>query len=171
MESEYIICKECGKAFIPPKRRIICKECGKAFIPSKRRNQLYCSHNCQVVHNNRIYNARRAERSKPNHICERCGKAFYSKRVTARYCSRECYREPKRKERSAWRQLTAIAQMRREEKRRKQERDAYLARRDLEAKESERAVPVRVSIGENGLRIESRGNCAGGNASHTRHTP
>lgn len=155
MESEYIRCKECGKA----------------FIPSKRRNQLYCSHNCQVVHNNRIYNARRAERSKPNHICERCGKAFYSKRVTARYCSRECYREHERKERSARRQLTAIAQMRRKEKRRQQDRDAYLARRDLEAKESERAIPVRVSIGENGLRIESRGNCAGGNASHTRHTP
>lgn len=155
MESEYIKCKECGKA----------------FIPSKRRNQLYCSHNCQVVHNNRIYNARRAERSKPNHICERCGKAFYSKRVTARLCSLQCYREHERKERSARRQLTAIAQMRREEKRRKQERDAYLARRDLEAKESERAIPVRVSIGENGLRIESRGNCAGGNTSHTRHTP
>jgi hypothetical protein len=68
-------------------------------------------------------------------------------------------------------QLTAIAQMRRKEKRRQQERDDYLARRDLEAKESERAIPVRVSIGENGLRIESRGNCAGGNASHTRHTP
>ena len=154
MESEYIRCKECGKA----------------FIPSKRRNQLYCSHNCQVVHNNRIYNARRAERSKPNHICERCGKAFYSKRVTARFCSLQCYREHERKERSARRQLTAIAQMRREEKRRQQERDAYLARRDLEAKESERAIPVRVSIGENGLCIESRGNCAGGCATNIPYT-
>ena len=149
---------------------IKCKECGKSFIPSKRRNQLYCSDNCRIVHNNRKFNAKRAERSKPNHICERCGKAFYSKHVTARYCSMECYREHERKERSAWRQLTAIAQMRRNEKRRQQERDAYLARRDLEAKESERAIPVRVSIGENGLRIESRGNCAGGCATNIPHT-
>ena len=155
MESEYIRCKECGKA----------------FIPSKRRNQLYCSHNCQVVHNNRIYNARRAERTGPNRTCKECGKRFYSLKSSARFCSMQCYREHERKARSARRQLTAIEQMRRKEKRRQQERDAYLARRDLEAKEFERAIPVRVSIGENGLRIESRGNCAGGNASHTRHTP
>ena len=155
MESEYIRCKECGKA----------------FIPSKRRNQLYCSHNCQVVHNNRIYNARRAERTGPNHVCEQCGKRFYSSHSAPRFCSVECYREHERECRRSRNAATAIARMRNEEKRRKQERDAYLNRRDLEAKESERAIPVRVSIGENGLRIESRGNCAGGNASHTRHTP
>lgn len=148
----------------------ICKECGKSFIPSKRRNQLYCSRNCQVVHNNRIFNAKRAERTGPNRTCERCGKRFYSSQSAARFCSRECYQAHERECRSARRAATAIAQMRREEKRRKQERDVYLARRDLEAKESERAVPVRVSIGANGMRIVSRGNCAGGNTSHTRHT-
>lgn len=154
MESEYIRCKECGKA----------------FIPSKRRNQLYCSHNCQVVHNNRIYNARRAERTGPNRTCKECGKRFYSLKSSARFCSLQCYREHERKERSARRQLTAIAQMRRKEKRRHQERDAYLARRDLEAKAA--GLPEeRVSIGANGMRIISRGNCAGGNTSYTRHTP
>lgn len=155
MESEYVTCKECGQK----------------FIPSKRRNQLYCSRNCQVVHNNRIFNAKRAERTGPNHTCERCGKRFYSLHSAARFCSAECYREHERECRRSRKAGTAIAQMHREEKRRKQERDVYLARRDLEAKESERAVPVRVSIGENGLRIESRGNCAGGNTSHMRHTP
>ena len=154
MESEYIRCKECGKS----------------FIPSKRRNQLYCSDNCRIVHNNRKFNAKRAERTGPNHVCEQCGKRFYSSHSAPRFCSVECYREHERECRRSRNAATAIAQMRRKEKRRQQERDAYLARRDLEAKESERAIPVRVSIGENGLRIESRGNCAGGCATNIPHT-
>lgn len=154
MESEYIKCKECGQK----------------FIPSKRRNQIYCSHNCQVVHNNRIYNARRAERTGPNRTCKECGKRFYSLKSSARFCSRECYQAHERECRSARRAATAIAQMRRKEKRRQQDRDVYLARRDLEAKAA--GLPEeRVSIGANGMRIISRGNCAGGNTSHMRHTP
>lgn len=147
-----------------------CKECGKKFIPSKRRNQLYCSDNCRIVHNNRIFNAKRAERTGPNHVCEQCSKQFYSSKSAARFCSVECYRAHEREYRSARRSATEIAQMRREERRRKKERDVYLARRDLEAKAA--GLPEeRVSIGANGMRIISRGNCAGGNTSHTRHTP
>lgn len=147
-----------------------CKECGKSFIPSKRRNQLYCSDSCRIVHNNRIFNAKRAERTGPNHVCEMCGKQFYSSQSAARFCSVECYRAHEREYRSARRSATEIAQMRREERRRKKERDVYLARRDLEAKAA--GLPEeRVSIGANGMRIISRGNCAGGNTSHTRHTP
>lgn len=147
-----------------------CKECGKSFIPSKRRNQLYCSDNCRIVHNNRIFNAKRAERTGPNHVCEQCGKRFYSSHSAPRFCSLECYREHERECRRSRNAATAIARMRKDEKRRRQERDVYLSRRDLEAKAA--GLPEeRVSIGANGMRIVSRGNCAGGNASCTRHTP
>ena len=39
-----------------------------------------------------------------------------------------------------------------------------------EARAAERAVPVRVSRSSSGMRIESRGNCAGGHASNILHT-
>ena len=48
-------------------------------------------------------------------------------------------------------------------------RAQFLARRDLEAK-ALGGVPVRVSQSRTGLRIESRGNCAGGCATNIPHT-
>ena len=59
--------------------------------------------------------------------------------------------------------------MRKADKRRKEERAVFLARRDLEAKAA--GLPAeRVSYGANGLRIVSRGNCAGGRTTSLMHT-
>ena len=148
-----------------------CANCGRKFTPTLGAHQKFCCANCRVVFHNRQWRERRRTTTRPNRTCERCGKRFYSSQSAARFCSRECYQAHERECRSARRAATAIAQMRREEKRRKQERDVYLARRDLEAKESERAVPVRVSYTSRGMRIVSRGNCAGGCTTSMRHTP
>lgn len=140
-----------------------CANCGRKFQPSKGKAQKYCCDNCRIVANNRNYRARM--KAKPNRICARCGKEFFSLEGAAKYCSRECSaaREKERK-------IGARASKRMERQRATAERSIFLARRDLEAREAERAVPVRVSRSSSGMRIESRGNCAGGHATNILHT-
>lgn len=140
-----------------------CANCGRKFQPSKGRAQKYCCDNCRIVANNRKYRARMKD--KPNRVCARCGKEFFSLEGAAKYCSRECY-QAREKERRAG----AHANKRTERQRAASERSIYLARRDLEARAAERAVPVRVSRSANGLRIVSRGNCMGGHATNILHT-
>ncbi len=140
-----------------------CANCGRKFQPNKGKAQKYCCDNCRIVANNRNYRSRM--KAKPNRVCARCGKEFFSLEGAAKYCSRECY-QAREKERK----IGARATKRIERQRATAERSVYFARRDLEAREAERAVPVRVSVSRTGLRIESRGNCAGGHATNILHT-
>lgn len=98
------ICEQCGKEFfLPPSKvkrgskycsrkcagaaqkkvvTLTCPECGIRFttIPSEhKRGRLYCSKKCYLQAHARIQKS-----------CERCGKAFQSKRRTAKYCSLKC---------------------------------------------------------------------------------
>lgn len=140
-----------------------CANCGRKFQPNKGKAQKYCCDNCRIVANNRNYRARM--KAKPNRVCARCGKEFFSLEGAAKYCSRECY-QAREKERK----IGVRATKRMERQRATAERSIYFARRDLEAREAERAVPVRVSRSSSGMRIESRGNCAGGHATNILHT-
>lgn len=140
-----------------------CANCGRKFQPNKGKAQKYCCDNCRIVANNRNYRARM--KAKPNRICARCGKPFFSLQSAAKYCSRECYQAHEKERRAG-----AHANNRMERQRAATEKSIYLARRDLEAREAERAVPVRISRSSSGMRIESRGNCAGGHATNILHT-
>lgn len=145
-----------------------CANCGRKFQPNKGKAQKYCCDNCRIVANNRNYRARM--KAKPNRVCARCGKEFFSLEGAAKYCSRECYTEHERERHRLNRCGSAIRQLRAKDARMEREKVVFLARRDLEAREAERAVPVRVSRSSSGMRIESRGNCAGGHATNILHT-
>jgi hypothetical protein len=105
-------------------------------------------------------------------ICLECGAAFVPRHHSQTVCSDECRRLRDNR-------LNAESRVRCAEKKRKADADkrkekldrraAFFAARDA-AFESIGLPPVRVSVSRTGLRIESRGNCAGGHATNILHT-
>lgn len=148
-----------------------CANCGRKFMPANGNMQKFCCANCRIVFYNRKWREKRRTAMRPNHVCEACGTKFYSSDTKARYCSLECYRAATKSSRPRPPEYVSAAEIQRERERRAKAKAVYLARRDLEAREAERAVPERVSYTSRGVRIVSRGNCAGGNSSSMRHTP
>jgi ribosomal protein L24E len=131
-----------------------CEVCGVAFGPLSSRKR-FCSQKCH----DRYYAAKR----RPKATCEQCGRRFQPLENTpGRFCSHKCYHDWQHEHGEGGRIDRKLAQV--------SARAQFLARRDLEAREAERAVPVRVSRSSSGMRIESRGNCAGGCATNIPHT-
>ena len=148
-----------------------CANCGRKFTPTLGARQKFCCANCRVVFHNRQWRERRRTTTRPNHVCEACGAEFFSRDTKARYCSLECYHSATKSSRTRPPKYATTAELQRERERRAKAKAVYLARRDLEAREAERAVPERVSYTSRGMRIVSRGNCAGGCTTSMRHTP
>ena len=130
-----------------------CEVCGAAFGPLSTRKR-FCSQRCH----DRYY----AAKLRPKATCEQCGRRFQPLENTpGRFCSHKCYHDWQHEHGEGGRLDRELAQV--------SARAQFLARRDLEAKAAG-GVPVRVSQSRTGLRIESRGNCAGGCATNIPHT-
>ena len=78
VNSRHVCCsRKCRDAYTIYKRGTKCKHCGKIFHTFS--NKIYCSDKCKKEHEK--FNAQ---------ICEECGKEFYPKNSTSKYCSLEC---------------------------------------------------------------------------------
>lgn len=80
---------------------VICKICGKSFIPAHKNSKL-CSEECKKESRKLSSKKQTAERREINRalmgtrFCEVCGKEFPIKNWNMKRCSKECTREQKR---------------------------------------------------------------------------
>lgn len=88
---------------------IICKVCGKEFIPKKQtgRNPVICSKKCKYIWRNTLSE----KRSKITAICAYCGKEFKVTRKHSIYCSMDCYRKTQAKVKGTQKECPACGKM------------------------------------------------------------
>jgi len=86
---------------------MICPQCHKTF-ERLTPHQIYCSHKCQATREWKKRNARRklrrraeAEAKKVERVCAGCGATFRTVRDEQRYCSWECHKRNRNRERRA----------------------------------------------------------------------